>query len=44
MLTKTIITNKLSMRIAPLAKLSPDLSARKSPKAVPKVFENKIAG
>ena len=40
---KTISTNKLAMRIAPPAKPRPELSAKKSPKAVPNVFENKIA-
>lgn len=36
-------TNKVLMNTAPPAKPNPELSARKSPNAVPKVFDIKIA-
>src|ERR1035437_3077255 len=40
---KIINTNKLPIKTAPPPNPSPESSAKKSPKAVPKVFENKIA-
>ena len=40
---KTISVKRLPISIAPPANPSPELSAKKSPNAVPKVLENKIA-